>query len=102
MSIMGTILWEENSWLGDARKNAPPSDDMGGEDELWKRIDPAIQKAYPPKPRGRHRINLRQALKTASSSVCVRGAGGTSCRSGLETTAAFTAGSSDGAKTALQ
>jgi transposase len=31
-------------------------------DELWKRIDPAIQKAYPSKPRGRHRINLRQAL----------------------------------------
>lgn len=40
----------------------PPPTIWEVSDELWKRIEPVLQKAYPAKPRGRRRIDLRKAL----------------------------------------
>jgi putative transposase len=62
-TVMGTILLGGELMAGRRKKKwEPPPTIWEVSDALWKRIDPAIQKAYPPKPRGRHRIDLRQAL----------------------------------------
>lgn len=44
------------------KKWKPPPTIWEVPDELWERIEPVIQKAYPPKPKGRPRIDLREAL----------------------------------------
>jgi putative transposase len=46
-----------------ARKKAKPPDTIWEvPDALWERIEPLINEAYPPKPTGRPRADLRRAL----------------------------------------
>lgn len=44
------------------KKSKPPDTIWEVPDALWERIEPLIQEAYPPKPTGRPRCDLRQVL----------------------------------------